>query len=134
MDNAPSYLPSWVRFPKENKLSIFNGNKKKVFFRELVSNLIVYIRFVFTTKKDLYSMFLPFFLFIAYFVKEANPHHGRMEQVIEELSKDDDADVKAFLQIPQMYDSDGEPINDVSVSSFFVKLNITHTKFLISKR
>ena len=41
-----------------------------------------------------------------------------MEQVIEELSKDDDADVKAFLQIPQMYDSDGEPINDVSVSSF----------------
>ena len=53
-----------------------------------------------------------------------------MEQVIEELSKDDDADVKAFLQIPQMYDSDGEPINDVSVSFFkwlyfifFVKLN-----------
>ena len=70
------------------------------------------------------------FLFLAYFVKEANPHHGRMEQVIEELSKDDDADVKAFLQIPQMYDSDGEPINDVSVSFFkwlyfifFVKLN-----------
>jgi len=51
---------------------------------------------------------------MTYFVKEANPHHGRMEQVIEELSKDDDADVKAFLQIPQMYDSDGEPINDVS--------------------
>ena len=84
-------------------------------------------------QKSLYFIcFSP--LFLAYFIKEANPHHGRMEQVIEELSKDDDADVKAFLQIPQMYDSDGEPINDVSVSSFFVKLNITHTKFLISKR
>jgi serine/threonine-protein phosphatase 4 regulatory subunit 1 len=34
---------------------------------------------------------------MTYFIKEANPHHGRMEQVIEELSKDDDADVKAFF-------------------------------------
>ena len=131
MDNAPSYLPSWVRFPKENKLSIFNGDKKKGFFPGIGS---LHSFCFHEKKKNLYSMFLPFFLFIAYFVKEANPHHGRMEQVIEELSKDDDADVKAFLQIPQMYDSDGEPINDVSVSSFFVKLNITHTKFLISKR
>ena len=90
--------------------------------------------FCFHEKKRFIFYVFTFFLFIAYFVKEANPHHGRMEQVIEELSKDDDADVKAFLQIPQMYDSDGEPINDVSVSSFFVKLNITHTKFLISKR
>ena len=90
--------------------------------------------FCFHEKKRFIFYVCTFFLFIAYFVKEANPHHGRMEQVIEELSKDDDADVKAFLQIPQMYDSDGEPINDVSVSSFFVKLNITHTKFLISKR
>ena len=89
---------------------------------------------MFSREKKIYILCLYLFLFIAYFVKEANPHHGRMEQVIEELSKDDDADVKAFLQIPQMYDSDGEPINDVSVSSFFVKLNITHTKFLISKR
>jgi len=51
---------------------------------------------------------------ITYFVKEANPHHDRMEQVIKELCEDVDTDVRAFLQIPQMYDSDGEPINDVS--------------------
>ena len=56
--------------------------------------------------------------FIAYFVKEANPHHDRMEQVIKELCEDVDTDVRAFLQIPQMYDSDGEPINDVSVSIY----------------
>merc|ERR1712113_167312 len=63
---------------------------------------------------------------MTYFVKEANPHHGRMEQVIEELSKDDDADVKAFLQIPQMYDSDGEPINDIQhIRPIPTRLNIS---------
>ena len=41
-----------------------------------------------------------------------------MEQVIKELCEDVDTDVRAFLQIPQMYDSDGEPINDVSVSIY----------------
>ena len=73
---------------------------------------------VFMRTKKILKFIFCVSLFLAYFVKEANPHHGRMEQVIEELSKDDDADVKAFLQIPQMYDSDGEPINDVSVSFF----------------
>ena len=58
-----------------------------------------------------------FFLSLAaYFVKEANPHHEKLDEVIKELSEDVDTDVRAFLQIPQMYDSDGEPINDVSVS------------------
>ena len=57
-----------------------------------------------------------FFFLAAYFVKEANPHHERLDEVIKELSEDVDTDVRAFLQIPQMYDSDGEPINDVSVS------------------
>ena len=56
------------------------------------------------------------FFLAAYFVKEANPHHERLDEVIKELSEDVDTDVRAFLQIPQMYDSDGEPINDVSVS------------------
>ena len=65
---------------------------------------------------DFYQKFMIFCHFIAYFVKEANPHHDRMEQVIKELCEDVDTDVRAFLQIPQMYDSDGEPINDVSVS------------------
>lgn len=55
-------------------------------------------------------------MFIAYFTKEANPHQERMEKVINDLTDDKDADVRAFFQIPEMYDSDGEPIGDVSVS------------------
>ncbi len=51
-----------------------------------------------------------------YFTKEANPHHARLEAVVKELSEDKDADVRAFFQEPEMYDSDGEPIADVSVS------------------
>lgn len=39
-----------------------------------------------------------------------------MEKVINDLTDDKDADVRAFFQIPEMYDSDGEPIGDVSVS------------------
>ena len=39
-----------------------------------------------------------------------------MDRVITELSEDKDADVRAFFEIPQAYDSDGEPIGDISVS------------------
>jgi len=53
---------------------------------------------------------------IAYFPKEANPHHATMERVIHTLTEDKDADVRAFFAEPQAYDSDGEPINDISVS------------------
>ena len=53
---------------------------------------------------------------IAYFTKEANPHHATMERVIHTLTEDKDADVRAFFAEPQAYDSDGEPINDISVS------------------
>jgi len=49
-----------------------------------------------------------------YFTTEANPNHARMDRVIAELSEDKDADVRAFFQIPQAYDSDGEPIGDIS--------------------
>merc|ERR1712001_553256 len=51
-----------------------------------------------------------------YFTKEANPHHASMERVIHTLTEDKDADVRAFFAEPQAYDSDGEPINDISVS------------------
>jgi len=51
-----------------------------------------------------------------YFTKEANPHHATMERVIHTLTEDKDADVRAFFAEPQAYDSDGEPINDISVS------------------
>ena len=54
--------------------------------------------------------------FSAYFTTEANPHFARMERVINELSEDKDSEVKAFFEIPQAYDSDGEPIGDISVS------------------
>jgi len=37
-----------------------------------------------------------------------------MDRVITELSEDKDADVRAFFEIPQAYDSDGEPIGDIS--------------------
>lgn len=61
--------------------------------------------------------FIPFFFsIIAYFTKEANPHHATMERVIHTLTEDKDADVRAFFAEPQAYDSDGEPINDISVS------------------
>ena len=60
------------------------------------------------------SLFSP----IAYFTKEANPHHATMERVIHTLTEDKDADVRAFFAEPQAYDSDGEPINDISVSFF----------------
>ena len=56
---------------------------------------------------------------LAYFTTEANPNHARMDRVIAELSEDKDADVRAFFQIPQAYDSDGEPIGDISVSLHF---------------
>merc|ERR1719203_2153032 len=49
-----------------------------------------------------------------YFTKEANPHHATMERVIHILTEDKDADVRAFFAEPQAYDSDGEPINDIS--------------------
>jgi len=49
-----------------------------------------------------------------YFTKEANPHSGKMEQVIHSLTDDKDPDVRAFFAEPQAYDSDGEPINDIS--------------------
>jgi len=49
-----------------------------------------------------------------YFTKEANPHHATMERVIHTLTEDKDADVRAFFAEPQAYDSDGEPINDIS--------------------
>ena len=69
---------------------------------------------VFSSRRQI--MINVLFFLAAYFVKEANPHHERLDEVIKELSEDVDTDVRAFLQIPQMYDSDGEPINDVSVS------------------
>merc|ERR1712029_528206 len=49
-----------------------------------------------------------------YFTTEANPHHAQMDGVINELSEDKDADVRAFFEVPQAYDSDGEPIGDIS--------------------
>merc|ERR1719219_1901627 len=50
-----------------------------------------------------------------YFIKEANPYHARMENVICALTyADKDADVRAFFHVPQAYDSDGEPIGDIS--------------------
>lgn len=49
-----------------------------------------------------------------YFTTEANPHHAQMDGVITELSEDKDADVRAFFEVPQAYDSDGEPIGDIS--------------------
>jgi len=49
-----------------------------------------------------------------YFTKEANPHHAKMEHVIHSLAEDKDPDVRAFFEEPQAYDSDGEPINDIS--------------------
>ena len=58
-----------------------------------------------------------FYIILAYFTKEANPHHATMERVIHTLTEDKDADVRAFFAEPQAYDSDGEPINDISVSS-----------------
>ena len=40
-----------------------------------------------------------------------------MENVICALTyADKDADVRAFFHVPQAYDSDGEPIGDISVS------------------
>ena len=66
-----------------------------------------------------FCMILSSFFFpsiIAYFTKEANPHHATMERVIHTLTEDKDADVRAFFAEPQAYDSDGEPINDISVS------------------
>jgi serine/threonine-protein phosphatase 4 regulatory subunit 1 len=49
-----------------------------------------------------------------YFTKEANPHQARMEKVTHILTEDQDPDVKSFFAEPQAYDSDGEPINDIS--------------------
>lgn len=55
-----------------------------------------------------------------YFTKEANPHHARMERVIQDLTEDNDPDVKAFFGEPSShleqtaYDSDGQSITDIS--------------------
>ena len=74
---------------------------------------------------------------IAYFTKEANPHHATMERVIHTLTEDKDADVRAFFAEPQAYDSDGEPINDISVSFkwhsylFLKGFQILYLSFLI---
>ena len=67
--------------------------------------------------------------FLAYFTKEANPHHATMERVIHTLTEDKDADVRAFFAEPQAYDSDGEPINDISVSSATMGLSINDVNF-----
>ena len=58
-----------------------------------------------------------------------------MERVIHTLTEDKDADVRAFFAEPQAYDSDGEPINDISVSfkwhSLLKGFRILHLSFLI---
>ena len=69
------------------------------------------------SKVDIINNFdYEYFVISAYFTKEANPHSGKMEQVIHSLTDDKDPDVRAFFAEPQAYDSDGEPINDISVS------------------
>jgi len=89
-------------------------------FRETVSVSLKGTTFLLKFCMSLYRIF---FIFPAYFTKEANPHHATMERVIHTLTEDKDADVRAFFAEPQAYDSDGEPINDISVSfqmlSFF---------------
>ena len=52
-----------------------------------------------------------------------------MERVIHTLTEDKDADVRAFFAEPQAYDSDGEPINDISVSSATKGLSINDVNF-----
>ena len=45
-----------------------------------------------------------------------------MENVICAFTyADKDADVRAFFHVPQAYDSDGEPIGDISVSSCSIR-------------
>ena len=57
-----------------------------------------------------------------------------MERVIHTLTEDKDADVRAFFAEPQAYDSDGEPINDISVSFKWHSLSLFKRifKFYIS--
>jgi serine/threonine-protein phosphatase 4 regulatory subunit 1 len=60
----------------------------------------------------------------AYFTTEANPHIERMEEAILALKDDTDPDVRAYFNPPpslstcesttEYFDSDGEPIGDVS--------------------
>ena len=52
-----------------------------------------------------------------------------MERVIHTLTEDKDADVRAFFAEPQAYDSDGEPINDISVSSATKGISINDVNF-----
>ena len=64
-------------------------------------------------------------MLLAYFSTEENPHFDRMEEAISVLKTDKDPDVRAFFNPPpslstcesttEYFDSDGEPINDVSV-------------------
>ena len=51
-----------------------------------------------------------------YFTTEANPQKDQMDSIVQELSEDKDADVRAFFEVQpvQAYDSDGEPIQDIS--------------------
>ena len=63
---------------------------------------------------------------LEYFVTEANPNLERMEEAISSLKNDKDPDVRAYFNPPpslstcesttEYFDSDGEPIGDVSVS------------------
>ena len=63
--------------------------------------------------------------YLAYFEKDAaNPTRDRIEEATAYLASDKDTDVRSIFH-PQMtsnekfYDSDGEPIGDVSVSINF---------------
>lgn len=49
-----------------------------------------------------------------YFTKEVNPNHEKLEEACNYLAGDKDTDVRAFFQTVEYYDSDGEPIGDVS--------------------
>ena len=64
---------------------------------------------------------------LEYFTSEDNPYRERLDEAISTLKNDKDADVRSYFNPPpslstcgestaEYFDSDGEPIGDVSVS------------------
>ena len=70
-------------------------------------------------------MFICFY-FLEYYTSEENPYRERLEEAISALKNDTDSDVRSYFNPPpslsvgestaEYFDSDGEPIGDVSVS------------------
>lgn len=90
----------------------------------IVRNLFIICNFYILT-----DQLLPVYSFdtLEYFTSEDNPYRDRLDEAISTLKNDKDADVRSYFNPPpslstcgestaEYFDSDGEPIGDVSVS------------------